>query len=80
MGAAILTFAAVFILLTGIGSVLFYRRSIHRRLAGAVAEPSAFILDAPPPCSPARKWPELSSRSSGCCRKALPRFRWCRSV
>jgi tight adherence protein C len=47
MGAAILTFAAVFILLSGTGSVLFYRRSIHRRLAVAMAEPSAFILDAP---------------------------------
>jgi tight adherence protein C len=47
VGVAILTFAAVFILLSGIGSVLFYRRSAHRRLAVAVAEPSAFILDAP---------------------------------
>jgi tight adherence protein C len=47
MGAAILTFSAVFILLSCIGSVLFYRRSIHRRLAVAMAEPSAFILDAP---------------------------------
>src|ERR1700683_3863837 len=47
MGAAILTFAAVFILFSGIGSVFFYRRSTHRRLAVAVAEPLAFILDAP---------------------------------
>jgi tight adherence protein C len=47
MGAAILTFALVFIVLTGIGIVSSYRRSAHRRLAVAVAEPSAFILDAP---------------------------------
>lgn len=54
MGAAILTFATVFILLSGVGSVLFYRRSTQRRLASAVAEPSAFILDAPAPQRGAR--------------------------
>ena len=48
MGAAILTFVAVFILLSGIGSLLFYQRSTRRRLASAVAPSrSAFILDAP---------------------------------
>ena len=47
MEAAILTFAAVFILLSGTGSVLIYQRSTRRRLASAVAEPAAFLLDAP---------------------------------
>jgi tight adherence protein C len=47
MEAAILTFAAVFILLSGICFAWSYRRSVHRRLARAVAEPSAFVLDAP---------------------------------
>jgi len=49
MGAAILTFATFFILLSGAGSALIYRRSTRRRLARAVAEPAAvnFLLDAP---------------------------------
>lgn len=47
MSVAILTFATVFIILSGIGSALIYRSSTRRRLASAVAEPWAFILDAP---------------------------------
>jgi tight adherence protein C len=49
MGAAILTFAAVFIVLSGTGSALLYQRSTRRRLASAVAQPAAFLLDAPAP-------------------------------
>lgn len=47
MAAAILTFAAVFIVLSGTGSALIYQRSTRRRLASAVAQPAAFLLDVP---------------------------------
>lgn len=47
MAAALITFAALFILLSVAGAALFYRQSTVRRLAGAVAEPAAFLLDAP---------------------------------
>jgi tight adherence protein C len=49
MEAALFTFAAAFLLLSGIGSLLVYRRSTRRRLARAVAEPAVndFLLAAP---------------------------------
>lgn len=47
MVAAILTFAAFFLLLAVAGSVLIHRQTTRRRLAVAVAEPSGFVLDAP---------------------------------
>jgi tight adherence protein C len=47
MGTALIAFAAFFILFSVAGAVLIYRSSTLRRLASAVAEPAAFILDAP---------------------------------
>ncbi len=49
MGAAILTFAAVFILLSGASFLSIYRGNTRRRLAKAVAEPSPadFLLAVP---------------------------------
>jgi tight adherence protein C len=47
MQAAIVTFAALFILFSTAGTLMIYRQGTLRRLASAVAEPAAFILDAP---------------------------------
>ena len=56
MAPAILTFAIVFILLSGVGYLLIYRRSMSRRLARAVAEPLPIdFLLAPPPPRPGAK-------------------------
>ena len=48
MEAAIVTFAAVFMLISGAASALLFRRSTRRRLARVVAEPPVvnFVLDA----------------------------------
>jgi tight adherence protein C len=47
MGTALIAFAVFFILFSVAGTVLIYRSSTLRRLAIAVAEPAAFILDGP---------------------------------